>query len=129
MSTRSDLTTLLMARGFGPADATGYVARLTDAQAVTDLAWHRNEQRWLDSGPPSSWPLAQKQAVNAHYLGAPHWVDPVFMLSTYPGERPAEPPAAPASKDSGVAGWVAGGAFLVAVGGLAWWMAQKPRQR
>ena len=63
MSTRSVLTALLAARGFEMDDATRYVARLTDAQAVTDLAWHRNEQRWLDSGPPSSWPLGQKQAV------------------------------------------------------------------
>ena len=117
MSTRSTLTAILTARGFGVDDATAYVARLNDAQATADLAWHDREQTWLDAGPYSGWSTAQRQAVNAHYLGDPHYVDPMYLLTTYPGERPQAPQETPKS-NTGVV--VAGLAFVALVGAAAW---------
>ena len=115
MNSRATLAGLLAAVGFPSDDTQRFVARLTDDQVVNELRWHDHERAMLDATPYSRWSPADRQAVNAHYLNV-HFVDPVFMLTTYPGERPAEAPTPPASGGA----WVAGVAFVLLIGGAAW---------
>ena len=120
MNTRLDrvaLTDRLITAGFPDADAAAWVARLPDAQVAPELAWHDREARWFAAGPPASWTPAQRAEATDHYLRA-HFVDPVWMLTTY-GRQQAlgTPPPLPKS-NTGVV--VAGLAFVGLVGFAAW---------
>ena len=87
------------------------------SQVAHELAWHDREARWFAAGPPASWSPAQRAEASDHYLRA-HFVDPVWMLTTYGRQQALEAPPAPPKSNTGVV--VAGVAFVALVGFAAW---------
>lgn len=114
---RIALTERLVAVGFPYEDAFAWVARLPDDQVAPELAWHDREARWFAAGPPASWTPAQRAEANDHYLHV-HFVDPVWMLTTYGRQQALQAPPAPPKSNTGVV--VAGIAFVGIVGLAAW---------
>lgn len=114
---RIALTERLVAVGFPYEDAFAWVTRVPDDQVAHELAWHDREARWFAAGPPASWSPAQRAEANDHYLRA-HFVDPVWMLTTYGRQRALDAPPPPPRSNTGVV--VAGLAFVGLVGFAAW---------
>lgn len=114
---RVALTERLATVGFPYEDARAWVARLPDEQVSHELLWHDREAQWFAAGPPASWSPAQKAEANDHYLRA-HFVDPVWMLTTYGRQQALDAPPPPPKSNTGVV--VAGLAFVGIVGLAAW---------
>lgn len=115
MTARTQLIGLLDAVGFDDADASAFVARLSEAQVNDDLRWHDQERRWLSEGDPATWPAERKNLVTAHYLNG-HGVSPFWVMNVYPGARLPAAQTAPAGNGK----LIAGVAFVALVGLAAW---------
>ena len=120
---RGDLVRLLVARGFGEADAAGFVARLSDEQVRQDLAWHQWEARWFAQGSPTTWPPAIRAQVVEHYLGPAHRLAAWDVMAMSTNTAPAHAIAPAATDGTGMV--VVGVVLVLAAAGVAYALAKR----